>query len=465
MTVKPFSLLSLFCALVLAASVHAKDLPDFTQIVEDSASAVVKISSVRKPSATNRGPSTQGQGEIPEIFRRFFEQRPQQRGGQSMGSGFFISKDGYLLTNNHVIDGADEISVILQDRREFIAEVIGTDERSDLALLKVSATDLPMVTLDRSSDLNVGEWVLAIGSPFGLDYSVAAGIVSAKGRSLPTENNQNYVPFIQTDVAINPGNSGGPLFNMDGEVVGINSQIYTRSGGSIGLSFAIPASVAIDVVEQLKATGHVARGWLGVGIQDINRDLASSFGLKKAAGALVSQVVKDGPADKAGVKVGDVILTFNDTDIGASSDLPHVVGRTRPGKKVDVGLIRNGKLKTLNVRTGSLDDGTQSVASKGRDNKKNAGGRLGLVVLDLTDAQKSRISLDKGVVVRQVVPEKPAAASGLRSGDVITSIDNKPVNDVDDFNAVVKKLSTNKHVAVRIVRGGQPGFVALKVGE
>ncbi len=454
--------LAVFFALLGQMAMAA--LPDFTNIVKNSAPAVVKISTVRK-SQPAQVPELGENQEIPEIFRRFFEQRPQPHNRQGLGSGFFISADGFLLTNNHVVEGADEIAVILQDRREFSAEIIGTDKRSDLALLKVDGEDLPVVKMADSDDLKVGEWVLAIGSPFGLDYSVTAGIVSAKGRSLPTEEGENYVPFIQTDVAINPGNSGGPLFNMNGEVVGINSQIYTRSGGSIGLSFSIPVSVAMDVVEQLKESGHVVRGWLGVGIQDISRDLAESFGLNKPAGALVSQVLEDSPADSAGVKEGDVIVKFAGREIGESADLPHIVGRTKPGSKVNMLIVRDGKRKTLRVEVGSLDDGAGNVASNNRDSERNNGGRLGLVVLDLSDAQKSRLKMEGGVVVRSVVPGKAAAASGLRRGDVITSIDNKTIDDSEDFETVVGELPSDKHVAVRIVRQGQPGFLAIKVPD
>lgn len=447
----------------LSLQVQAAELPNFTEIVGNSADAVVKISATRK-SRTSAAPDLGQNQEVPEMFRRFFEQPPQGRGGQSTGSGFFISADGYLLTNNHVIDGSDEIQVILQDRRTFEADIVGTDERSDLALLKVTAADLPFVRMGDSNELKVGEWVLAIGSPFGLDYSVAAGIVSAKGRSLPTEKGENYVPFIQTDVAINPGNSGGPLFNLDGEVVGINSQIYTRSGGSIGLSFAIPSSTALDVVAQLKADGRVVRGWLGVGIQDVNRDLAKSFGLKKPAGALVSQVVEDSPAEKGGLKVGDVIVKFNGEAIDQSGDLPHVVGRTRPDRKVDVLVYRDGKRKNLRLEVGSLGENGVKLAG-GKPDKKDDGGPLGLVVLDLSDAQKSRLKLESGVVIRSLTPGKPAAAAGMRRSDVITSIDNKRVKNLAGFEALVKDLPKGEHVAVRLIRGGQPLFIALKLDD
>lgn len=462
--VKYFSNALLASLLLLVASAsQAKELPDFTGIVEKNSAAVVKINSIRKPSRA-RVPEAYRNQEIPEIFRRFFEQqRPERRGGQSLGSGFFISSDGYLLTNNHVIDGADEVTVLLQDQREFTAEIIGTDESSDLALLKVEGDDLPVVSLGNSKSLKVGEWVLAIGSPFGLDYSVAAGIVSAKGRSLPTERGENYVPFIQTDVAINPGNSGGPLFNMDGEVVGINSQIYTRSGGSIGLSFAIPITVAMEVVEQLKESGHVVRGWLGVGIQDVNKDLAMSFGMKKAQGALVSQVVEDGPADEGGIQSGDVILRFNGNLIRESADLPHVVGRTKAGEKAEVVIFRDGREKTLRVKVGSLDRAPGRQASA--DKADRAGGRLGVIVEDLTEGRRAQFKVKNGVVITAVDPDGVAASAGLRRGDVITSIDNKKIEDAEAFAKLVKKLPDGKHLAVRIVRRGQPGFLALKIED
>ncbi|MFM8355882.1 MAG: trypsin-like peptidase domain-containing protein, partial [Gammaproteobacteria bacterium] len=295
--------------MVLAPVVaHARDLPDFTPLVEKNAAAVVNISTVQKDNPHSEGPQNRSD-ELDEFFRRFFP--PDGSRGvpfakpRSLGSGFVLSADGYILTNNHVVEDADEIMVRFNDRREMTATLVGSDPRSDLALLKVDADELPTVRIARSDDLKVGEWVLAIGSPFGFDYSVTAGIVSAKGRSLPTEQNENYVPFIQTDVAINPGNSGGPLFNLDGEVVGINSQIYSNSGGFMGVSFAIPIDVAMDVVDQLKASGKVARGWLGVVIQEVSRDLAESFGLNRPHGALVTRVLEDGPADQAGLREGD----------------------------------------------------------------------------------------------------------------------------------------------------------------
>ncbi|MFT6310979.1 MAG: serine protease Do, partial [Porticoccus sp.] len=326
-------LLSVVCAVTaLGASQALSQLPDFTSIVERHAGAVVKITTITHAESGQYQPYEKynnGQ-QLPEIFRDYFERHGQSKGreSRSLGSGFIVSNDGYILTNNHVIEDADKIIVRLVDRREFDAEVIGTDERSDLALLRVDAKDLPILKMASSDDLKVGEWVLAIGSPFGLDYSVSSGIVSGIGRSIRDGGGSTYVPFIQTDVAINPGNSGGPLFNMSGEVVGINSQIYSPSGGSVGLSFAIPVGLAVDVMAQLKEFGSVSRGWLGVGIQDVDKNLAESFGLASPRGALISYIEQSGPAAAAGVKVGDIIIDFNGTAIGDSADLPAVVGLT-----------------------------------------------------------------------------------------------------------------------------------------
>jgi serine protease Do len=377
-----------------------------------------------------------------------------------MGSGFIISTDGYLLTNNHVVEGADEIVVHLQDRQEFDATIVGTDPRSDLALLKIEAQDLPAVALAQPDQLKVGEWVLAIGSPFGLDYSVSAGIVSAIGRSVPNGEQGNYVPFIQTDVAINPGNSGGPLFNLSGEVVGINSQIYTTSGGSVGLSFAIPVGLAMDVVEQLKATGSVDRGWLGVGIQDVDKDLAESFDLDKPVGALVSYVEEDGPADDGGVRVGDVIVKFDGNDIVTSDELPHFVGLTRPGSEAALEVIRDGKSKTLEVEVGSLDGGAKQAKSKQSLDQSE---KLGLVLEELEEAAAQRFRLAAGVVVVDVVPGSYAAQSFLRPGDVITMVGGRNIDSVADFEKVVSDLPAGRRVPLRIVRRGQAGFVAIQI--
>lgn len=337
------------CLQWLAFPLSARDLPDFTALVEKYSSAVVKIQVESVPSQYVGNPTWVPEDEALQL---------------GLGSGFIIESDGYILTNHHVINGANKITVRLNDRREFDAVLVGSDARSDLALLKVKANDLPTLRLDTDDDLKVGEWVLAIGSPFGLDYSVSQGIVSAMGRSLPSEKNENYVPFIQTDVAINPGNSGGPLFNLDGDVVGINSQIFTQSGGSMGLSFAIPASVARNVVTQLKTHGSVSRGWLGVSVQELDKELAASFGLSKPEGALVAQVQPGGPADRAGILAGDIITRFNGRLILFSSDLPHQVGQVNPGASAQLVLMRNGKQRELELKVGELPGNDQLQARR-----------------------------------------------------------------------------------------------------
>ncbi len=457
-----------FLTVAVVASARAgtaAGLPDFTSIVRANSPAVVKI--ISESSRGGGGYDHPDMDEIPEYLRRFFEFRgggPQQRPRMGMGSGFILSEDGYIVTNNHVVEGADSVLVRLSDRREFDAEVVGTDPRSDLALLRVEASGLPTLTLDTDDELEVGDWVLAIGSPFGLDYSVTAGIVSAKGRSLPTENNENYVPFIQTDVAINPGNSGGPLFNLEGEVVGVNSQIYTRSGGSIGLSFAIPVSVVRNVVDQLKSEGRVTRGWLGVTIQDVDKSLAESFGLDRPRGALVVQVAEDSPADKAGLKDGDVIVTFNGRNIPTSSDLPHVVGLIEPGTTVPIEVVRDKKHKKLKVTVGGLDaEDSYSLSASG--DLESRGGRLGLVVETASPEALERWGINGGVLVREVVPGSAAAQAGILPGDVITLIGSSPVKSADAFEKAVKRLEAGDSVPLRLIRRGSPMFIGLKVGD
>ena len=458
-----------FCLVFLSMTAVAQ-LPDFTELVEDAGPAVVNISTTQK-QASRYGRGMDLPEGVPDIFRHFFgvPQTPRSnphttpRGNSqeraSLGSGFIVSKDGYVLTNNHVIDGADQIFVRLNDRREFEAELIGSDASSDLALLKIEAKYLPTVEIGNSEKLKVGEWVVAIGSPFGFDYSVTAGIVSAKGRSLP---NENYVPFIQTDVAINPGNSGGPLFNLDGKVVGINSQIYTRSGGFMGLSFAIPMNVAMEVVDQLKETGSVTRGWLGVAIQEVDKDLAESFGLKKAAGALVSQVVQNGPAGEAGVKYGDIITAFNGKPVILSSDLPHLVGRVRPGSNARLKIVRRGKTKTLTVKIGALPQQGMAAAAHVPD-KQVTSNRLGIEVTELTPTQKKQWDTD-GVLVKNV-SQGPGANAGLINGDVITMVYSEIIRDIRDFERVVSKLPSGRLVPMRIVRRGAPMFISLRVND
>lgn len=448
-------LMSLVCLLALALPAQARDLPNFTELVEAHSPAVVKITTQGRVETGNRIPY---QEDIPDMFREFFERRmPQERDVRSMGSGFVISEDGYILTNYHVIENADNIYVRLIDRREYTAEVIGTDARSDLALLKVDADDLPYLRFADSDSVKVGEWVLAIGSPFGLDYSVSSGIISAIGRSIPGPNNDTYVPFIQTDVAINPGNSGGPLFNLDGEVVGINSQIYTRSGGSIGLSFAIPAGLAKEVVAQLKDKGRVERGWLGVVIQGVNRDLAQSFGLRRATGALISNMDPEGPAARSGLEVGDIILKFDGRTIGESGDLPPLVGRTEPGSEVPVVVMRRGDERTIDVEIGLLPDRDGQVADSGPD-AAPTGDPLGLMVEALpSDAQET------GVLVTRVTRGSAAAGAGLRPGDIITQLGYERVDSVSRYRALVSDLPKGKPVAVRFLRDGQPAFTTLRI--
>jgi serine protease Do len=463
---RPITTSLLFClSLLMTQLVSAAELPDFREIVRESSPAVVKI--IVQSSGAQAGEGQPLPEEIPEYLRRFFEFRggpPSQRQRMGMGSGFIISADGFIVTNNHVVAGADSVLVRMSDRREFDAEVIGTDPRSDLALLRVQASGLPVLKLAPGNDLEVGEWVLAIGSPFGLDYSVSAGIVSAKGRSLPTERNENYVPFIQTDVAINPGNSGGPLFNLDGEVVGVNSQIYTRSGGSIGLSFAIPVSVVRNVVSQLREDGRVTRGWLGVTIQDVDKNLAESFGLERPRGALVAQVAPESPAAKGGLQDGDIIITFNGKDIPTSADLPHVVGLIEPGSRVPVEIVRDKKRKTLKVEVGGLDaDDSFSLAAGQAD--KGYGGRLGLVVESAKPEALERMGISGGVVVREVVPDSVAAGAGILPGDLITLIGSTPINSTEIFERTVEKLPANSSVPLRLIRRGSPLFIGLKVGD
>ncbi|RDE22696.1 DegQ family serine endoprotease [Motiliproteus coralliicola] len=452
---------------LLAAPLRAAELPDFTELVEQASPAIVNISSVRNADA--KSSASRPQEQLPEIFKRFFgdrgfggqefDQQPRRAYPESLGSGFIISDDGYVLTNNHVVKNADSILVRLSDRRELEAKLVGADPRSDLALLKIDADDLPTVPLGDSDRLKVGEWVLAIGSPFGFDHSVTAGIVSATGRSLA---NENYVPFIQTDVAINPGNSGGPLFNLDGEVVGINSQIYTRSGGFMGLSFAIPISMAMEVVEQLKSKGHVARGWLGVIIQEVNRDLAESFGLDRPMGALVAKVLPDSPAEAAKLQAGDVIISLDGRSIERSAELPQLVGRVVPGKTVDIGVVRDGSNKTLALTVGELPD--ERSLAMGADGERASGGDnpLKIQVGALEPERAEEWKIDGGVVVRSL-HSGPGAEAGLVVGDVITMLNGQPITDLNSFAEVSGDLPENKPVPMRIIRRGSPLFLPLKI--
>ena len=441
-------------------------LPDFQPIVESAAPAVVKIL-VEADVQAQAMPGADELEELPEYLRRFFEfrgQAPQQRQRQNTGSGFIISEDGYIVTNHHVVEGATSVTVRLLDRREFEAEIVGTDVRSDLALLKIESDNLSVLKI-AEDDVAVGEWVLAIGSPFGLDFSVTAGIVSAKGRSLPTEAGENYVPFIQTDVAINPGNSGGPLFDLQVEVVGVNSQIFTRSGGSIGLSFAIPAAVVSNVVMQLKASGEVTRGWLGVSIQDVDLDLAESFGLDRPSGALIAQVGADSPAQEAGLQSGDIILEFDGQLINSSSDLPHVVGLIAPGSEVEAVVRRDGQNQTLQVVVGGLDaDERPSVTGRmpGADGNDSI---FGMVLEAADDDMMAELGLSGGVLVLEVAPDSPAAAAGIVGGDVVTRLGSSAVQSMEDFTGAVARLQPGQSVAIRLIRRGAPLFLAIRVPQ
>jgi serine protease Do len=443
-------------------STAVAQLPEFTDLVRKATPSVVNISATRTSESSDQFHNLDEE-QVPEFFRRFFRNMPRQPMPRpSAGSGFIISSDGYILTNNHVVEGADEIIVALSDRRQREAELVGADELSDLALLKIDADDLPAVNLGSSGELEVGEWVVAIGSPFGFEHSVTAGIVSAKGRSLPDPNG-NYVPFIQTDVAINPGNSGGPLFNLDSKVVGINSQIFTRSGGFMGLSFAIPIDIAMEVVEQLKEKGSVSRGWLGVLIQRVDRDLAESFGLDRAAGALVTQVLVDSPAAAAGIREGDVILDFDGKKIDLSSDLPHVVGRVKPDTTVKMLVMRNGDRQTLDVTIGELDrENLQDVSPGNRATAPD--NRIGLSIRSLRSEEKERLQVESGVLVTEV-SGSPASDAGIRPGDVITTLNYEEVTSEAKFDEIVAALPVDVAVPVRVVRSGRPEFTVIKITE
>jgi serine protease Do len=465
-----------FMATLTLTSMHvlAKDLPDFTVLAETQGPAVVNISitSTVHSQGVQGFPGMPNDENMQEFFKRFGipgmpGMQGQDDGGQdyktqSLGSGFIISSDGYILTNAHVVNAADEVLVKLSDKREFKAKIIGADKRTDVALIKIDANNLPKVTIGDPNALKVGEWVAAIGSPFGLENTMTAGIVSAKGRALPQEN---FVPFIQTDVAINPGNSGGPLFNLRGEVVGINSQIYSRSGGSMGLSFSIPIDVAIDVSNQLKATGKISRGWLGIAIQELSKELAESFGMKNTNGALVAGVEKNSPADKAGLEAGDVITSFDGKAIETSADLPRVVGNTKPGKVVAVEVMRKGKTKTLSVGVGMMP--TEVAATDTPSNNKAApkavANQIGLTLKELTAQQKKKLNGKNGLLV--IESTGAAAQAGIRRGDVILGLNNSESQSVDLFNQQINAVPAGKTVAVLVLRADSTLYVPIKVGK
>ena len=452
------SLILAFCLLLPLQS--TAQLPDFTELVEKHGAAVVNISTTQsaRNAALPQTPQLDENDPFYEFFRRFIPNPgPREFQSQSLGSGFIISNDGYILTNAHVVDSADEVTVRLTDKREFKAKVIGADRRTDVALIKIEAGNLPTVRFGDPDKLKVGEWVVAIGSPFGFDNTVTAGIVSAKGRSLPQEN---FVPFIQTDVAVNPGNSGGPLFNMKGEVVGINSQIYSRTGGFMGLSFAIPIDVANGIAQQLRTTGKVTRGRIGVVIQPVTKELADGFGLSKPQGALVNSVEKGGPADKAGIEAGDVILTFDGKPVGASEDLPRVVGGTRPGSKVTVRVWRNKAARDLQVTVAELTDDRRQQA-RGSKPQPPVAAQYGLGLAELTDAQRKELKIEGGVFVDNV--QGAAARAGIRRGDVILAVNNQDVKSVEQFRQLMGSFDKGRIVALLVRRGSNSLYIPFRL--
>lgn len=444
---------------------YAVSLPDFTVLAEQQGSTVVNISSIK--NAVNRGNQQLSPQEehMQEFFNRFGIPMPpgmgpndqQQKQMSATGSGFILESDGYIITNAHVVGEADSIIVKLADKREFQAKLLGIDRRTDVALLKIDAKDLQAVKLGKPKNIKVGEWVAAIGSPFGLENTMTVGVVSAKGRALPQQ--ENYVPFIQTDVAINPGNSGGPLFNTNGEVIGINSQIYSRTGGYMGLSFAIPIDVAMDVAAQLKNNGRVVRGWLGIAIQEVTDELTEALGLKDKSGALVAAVNKGAPAGKAGIEAGDVILKFNNKVIETSSDLPKYVRLTKPNNVVPVEIWRNANVKTLRVKIGEMPDDRMQASNK--KTIKESVNRIGLVLNEATAKDKKMLDGRNGLVVTKA--SGPAVSSQIREGDIILALNNTPVTSVRAFNREINKTPKGKTIALLIYRNGDTLFVPVKV--
>jgi serine protease Do len=455
----------LLAALALAVAAPfaaaATQLPDFADLAERQGPAVVNISTTSTARGQQAPPPGAEEDPFFDFFRRFGPPQPRDYEARSLGSGFIISNDGHILTNAHVVDAADEITVRLTDKREFKAKVVGVDKRTDVAVLKIDAAALPVVAIGDPGKLRVGEWVVAIGSPFGFDNTVTAGIVSAKGRSLPQEN---FVPFIQTDVAINPGNSGGPLFNLKGEVVGINSMIFSRTGGFMGVSFAIPIDVAIDVAKQLQTTGRVSRGRIGVVIQEVTKELADSFGLPKAAGALVNSVEKGGPAEKAGIQASDVVLKFDNKEIESSNELPRIVASTRPGAKVPVQVWRKGERKELTLTVGETPD--ERGAKRAQGPRKPSGetlGKLGLTVAEVSADQRKELNISGGVLVENA--EGAAARAGIRRGDVILAVNNQEIKTLEEFTRMLAATDKPRTVALLVRRGEGSIYVPLRIGN
>jgi serine protease Do len=443
-----------------AAQVAA--LPDFSGLVEKYGPAVVNISVVQNRKTSSRGPRLQipDDEDVPPMFRNLpfpfqMPDTPDRGPVRGVGSGFILTPDGVIMTNAHVVDDADEVTVKLTDRREFTAKVLGVDKTTDVAVIKIPATGLPYVKIGDPKTTKVGEWVVAIGQPFGFENTVTSGIVSAKSRSLPGDS---YVPFIQTDAAVNPGNSGGPLFNLRGEVIGVNSQIFSRSGGFQGLAFAVPIDVAIQVKDQIQQYGKVSHGRLGIAIQEVNQALAQNFGLKQPGGALVSSVEKNSPGAKAGLEPGDVILKYEGKEISRSADLPPMVSSTKPGAKVTLDVWRNGSAKQLTATLGALNDKT--VAASSADKDQIAKGKLGVAVRPLTNDEKRDNEIEYGVVVQNV--SGPAERAGVQAGDVIVAVNNTPVKSVDELRTAVEKAG--KTVALLIQRNDARIFVPVMLG-
>ena len=460
---KTTGILLLAVCIVAGIPAQAAELPDFTGLVEKQGAAVVNISTTQIIRNEQGFPGIPEDDPFYEFFRRFAPQAPREEESHSLGSGFILSPDGYIMTNAHVVDRADKITVRLTDKREFSAKVVGADRRTDVALLKIEATGLPKITVGDPNKLKVGEWVVAIGSPFGFDSSVTAGIVSAKGRTMGRDS---FVPFIQTDVAINPGNSGGPLFNLNGEVVGINSQIFSRSGGYMGLSFAIPIDVATQVADQLRSSGKVTRGRIGVVIQELTRELAESFGLSKPSGALVSSVEKGGAADKAGIEASDVILRFDGKAVESSADLPRIVAASKPGSKVVVELWRKGEARKVTVTVAGMpEDGKLArAARKLEDAIGEMISRLGIAVSELTKEQLQELEVRGGLLIEDV-KGTAARAAGLQPGDVLLAIGNMPIRSLNQFNELLRQVPKGRNVALLVRRGDAASYVAIKLDE
>jgi len=454
-----------------AGTAHA-DLPDFTQLVEKNAPAVVNVQATHSGKIDNEAADGGDDQDMPDVLRRFFgpqgPQGPQGQGrprggpgeGTSIGSGFIISADGYVLTNNHVVEGADQVTVRLSDRRELDAKVVGTDPQTDIALLKVEASSLPVVAIGDSTKLKQGQWVVAIGSPFNFDHTVTHGIISSVQRKFGGAD-QQYVGFIQTDVPINRGNSGGPLFNLNGEVIGINSQILSNTGGYMGVSFSIPIDVAMNDVEQIKSKGHVSRGMIGVQIQDINREMAQSLGLPRPGGALVNKITPASAAEKAGIHVGDVILSFNGKDLDHSSDLPPLVGMSKPGSQVEVKLFRDGKTLSVPVTVGELPQDKNALAAAATATP-TASNPLGIVVEDLTAEQRKELGLkDQGVVISNITGA--ARRTQLQQGDVILMVGKTSVKSASELNLALKGLKPGDTAMLLVRREDATSFVAVTV--